>query len=412
MEPERKIEKLLRAYAKKRRVQAGDPPVLHPATRRLLQGEVARRALKPDDESSLSLWEFFHQHWAFLLSFTLVIFLGVAMFLPALSSAKKKALAVSALNNLKQIGLAAQIVAEGNNGQLPASLSMLTNQLGSAKILVDPQSQQPFVYFAGSKNLNGLPDNAVLAYSPANNKDRRAVLFADGSVTMVNAAQFSEMTKQQPAHAAGFMGSLADDLAVNKAIAPTFASEERLASTHNLGVFYSITNSILGSATTHAWGLNGVTLFKNIAAIATNAPVLLANFQVQQNGNAIRIVDADGSVYDGALQLARADLLTNAIVTGTPPASPLPTGPNYYFRVTGTNQTLHQNVVFSGNLLALADATTNAPSALNRRGGSGGGGGGQWRLTVTNQSPWVNSRITGTATMANTNRIEINAVSQ
>ena len=53
MEPERKIEKLLRAYAKKRRAQAGDPLTLHPATRRLLQGEVARRKPKPGDDGGI-----------------------------------------------------------------------------------------------------------------------------------------------------------------------------------------------------------------------------------------------------------------------------------------------------------------------------------------------------------------------
>src|SRR5437899_11415128 len=42
METERPIEKLLRAWAKKRRHDAGSPQELHPATRRLLQGEVAR----------------------------------------------------------------------------------------------------------------------------------------------------------------------------------------------------------------------------------------------------------------------------------------------------------------------------------------------------------------------------------
>src|SRR2546423_13658585 len=42
MELERPIEKLLRAWAKKRRQDAGAPSELHPATRRLLQGEVAR----------------------------------------------------------------------------------------------------------------------------------------------------------------------------------------------------------------------------------------------------------------------------------------------------------------------------------------------------------------------------------
>ena len=42
MEPERNIEKLLRAFAKKRRADAGDPLKLHPALRRQLQAEVAR----------------------------------------------------------------------------------------------------------------------------------------------------------------------------------------------------------------------------------------------------------------------------------------------------------------------------------------------------------------------------------
>jgi len=46
MNEERPIEKLLRRYAKKRRDDAGAPE-LHPATRRLLQGEVARQFPKP-----------------------------------------------------------------------------------------------------------------------------------------------------------------------------------------------------------------------------------------------------------------------------------------------------------------------------------------------------------------------------
>lgn len=43
MNDERPIEKLLRRYAEKRRDEAGAPVELHPATRRLLQGEVTRQ---------------------------------------------------------------------------------------------------------------------------------------------------------------------------------------------------------------------------------------------------------------------------------------------------------------------------------------------------------------------------------
>src|SRR3954467_13582457 len=45
-EPEHPIENLLRASAKKRREEAGAPLELHPATRRLLHGEVSRQFSK------------------------------------------------------------------------------------------------------------------------------------------------------------------------------------------------------------------------------------------------------------------------------------------------------------------------------------------------------------------------------
>src|SRR5436309_14226017 len=54
MEPERPIEKLLRAWAKKRRDDAGGPFEMHPATRRLLQGEVSRRFGKATSQSRSS----------------------------------------------------------------------------------------------------------------------------------------------------------------------------------------------------------------------------------------------------------------------------------------------------------------------------------------------------------------------
>ena len=197
MEPERKIEKLLRAYAQKRRAAAGDPLKLHPATRRRLQDEVSRRAPKPEaEEASLSLWQLFRQQWAYLFGFALLVFLGATVFFPALSASKKRAQSISAMNNLTQIGLAAQMAAGENNGKLPASLYELTNGLIEKQILTDPVSGKPFVYMAGGENLDDLQSNEVLAYSPVD-KDGRAVLLADGRVEYANQARFSELTNQK-----------------------------------------------------------------------------------------------------------------------------------------------------------------------------------------------------------------------
>src|SRR5450631_3804505 len=134
MEPERKIEKLLRAYAKKRRADAGDPLKLHPAPRRQLQGEVARRKPKPDDDeeaASVTLWELFRQRWALLAGFAVVVFFGAALIFPSLNTAKLTANKKTADTkyHLMQIGTAARMYAEDNHGRLPTSFDDMTNEV-------------------------------------------------------------------------------------------------------------------------------------------------------------------------------------------------------------------------------------------------------------------------------------------
>ena len=53
-EPNRKMDELLKSYAKKRRADAGAPLELHPATRRMFQSEVAR--LRPERAQASSRW--------------------------------------------------------------------------------------------------------------------------------------------------------------------------------------------------------------------------------------------------------------------------------------------------------------------------------------------------------------------
>src|SRR5437870_3740165 len=50
-ESDKKIEELVKAFAKKRRDEAGAPFELHPASRKLLQSEVARRWPKGRSQS-------------------------------------------------------------------------------------------------------------------------------------------------------------------------------------------------------------------------------------------------------------------------------------------------------------------------------------------------------------------------
>jgi hypothetical protein len=408
MGSERKIEKVLRAYAKKRRSQAGDPLKLHPATRRWLQGEVARRAFKPEDEdASVTLCELFRQRWAVLVGFAVIIFFGAALFLPALNKAKFKAQKVAAMNNLKEIGLAAYIAASENHGNLPVSLEDLSNELDSAKALTDPQTGKLFIYLAGGENLGQLSSNSVLVYSPAGDSGH-AVLFADGRVELINGQRFSELTNRD------FSQLLASDNAASRQLAEApegYKKDEGVNVLDGMlaAKFPAAAPPALSQPASFVQSASNVARnsFKNILTLGKTSPVL-ASFQVQQNGNSIRVVDADGSVYEGSLQSAMPapaaaepvqDQPQRKISTG----SELQTAQTYFFRVAGLNQTLKQKVDFAGNLLAMPAAATNA-------GLGGGEFGANSPSSPTSQLPWSNSRIAGTAVVADTNNIQINAV--
>jgi hypothetical protein len=483
MEPERKIEKMLRAYAEKRRAAAGEPMKMHPATRRLLQGEAARAAPKPKaEDASVSLWQLLRRQWAVLLGFALVIFLATPLFLPALAGAKRKAQTVHAVNNLKEIGLAAKLAAEDNNGKLPVSLDALTNGLITETVLNDPSSGQRFVYLGGGEDLDNLQSNALLAYSPAD-KNGREVLFADGRVEFANRARFSQLTnqksfqlafaknlerepvKQLPAEtlAASELSaatkappklesdnkekaSKSADLGVDRPVSGEFATskseatdeerrrleppppaaapammlDDRLSTTQRLTYRNTATQNIPAQvardnagAAAQPSGSGGQSAFRNSTASPQAVPVL-ANFQVQQNGTALRVVDADGSVYAGTLLMAGTNaqiVSVQAEESTVAKDSRQQTVQAISFQVTGISQALKQKVVFTGNIEPMPASTANSQEALHGVVAGAAGKQNQQNSANLSQQTWLsNTRIVGTAIIAPTNQIEINAV--
>ncbi|HWQ90462.1 MAG TPA: hypothetical protein VN673_02235, partial [Clostridia bacterium] len=119
-----------------------------------------------------------------------------AMLLPALSKAKSKSQRISAVNNLKQVGLAAKIWATENGSMMPPNFEAMKNELGTDKVLVDPGTGQRFVYVGTGKS-EANPE-AILAYSPSD-VNGRAVLFADGSVQIMNQEKFDQAMQQDAA---------------------------------------------------------------------------------------------------------------------------------------------------------------------------------------------------------------------
>ncbi len=128
-----------------------------------------------------------------LISALVVItLLGIlaSMLLPALGKAKQKAQRVSAMNNLKQIGVAVQVYASENSNRFPAQIEQAKAYYGNSdRVLHDPETGEQFTYVGAGKN-PGNP-NAVIAYSPVDQNGRN-VLLGDGSVQYMNSSHFAE----------------------------------------------------------------------------------------------------------------------------------------------------------------------------------------------------------------------------
>jgi type II secretory pathway pseudopilin PulG len=131
-----------------------------------------------------------------VLAVIAIVAILAAMLLPALSRAKSKAQRISAVNNLKQVALAAKTWAVDNSNALPPNYESMKEELSTDKITYDPNTGQRFVYVGAGKSAD--TPEAIIAYSPSD-VNGRAVAFADGSVQTMSAEKFQEALQRDAA---------------------------------------------------------------------------------------------------------------------------------------------------------------------------------------------------------------------
>jgi len=412
-EPERPIETLLRSAAKQRRDEAGAPFELHPADRRLLQGEVARKFSKPQPHppSFAALLGQLWPRFAWGVGILAVLGLSVWLLLPPSGPGKPEALL--ARN---------QSVSEA----MPDKALPPAPTTAPATIAPEPAPAAKTKPAEVAYVETPPPGRA----SPASQLSMAPPLLAKDAAVAQDERRTRKEVSAKPADARS------DQPALEYKSLPTVASANRTASAP------LATDRLSESTAAALKGTKSLAVTQRFVQTepATTARALfedkappahavLASFQLEQTGSQLRIVDGDGSVYSGYVQPAGSGRRERSAKTGAPAVAGAARAPamafkpktassldsdllpsqSYSFRVAGTNRSLNQKVVFTGNLLTTTNLVSLVPAATNLSLGD---------VPERNQAvpvqpglvPLLNSRISGKVVIGSGKAVEINAL--
>ena len=140
-------------------------------------------------------------------------------------------------------------------------------------------------------------------------------------------------------------------------------------------------------------------------------PQVLNFFAVQNAGNALRIRDSDGSIYEGAILPAVAAQEERTARDASAQAQEANEWNFFSFRAFGLNQTLQQNVEVSGSVIPQALPAVALKEQVPAQAGRAAAAAAapvQALKNAPDESLFQNSRIEGTVTVGN-NRIRIEA---
>jgi hypothetical protein len=401
VEPERDIEKELKAYAQQRRAAAGTPPELHPANRNALQAEAAGLA-KSKDEKARPWWQTIWSSWPRLAvvggGVAAVVIIAVLL-RPPLNTQNEEVNSFSA------------------NGQQRESVKAL------------PQEKKEI---ADRKLAPATPPPA----EPMTLADSSAAKSKAAPVALRDAEVNSPVASAAPAASPAAPPPPALALAVPKKQSAT--TDSGLASLDSNGAVPGSNHGFAG-APANAPMFSPAIIAANGAVSQvlqpfrrTDAPQkvgkvtgvsnVLASFRVEQDADKLRVIDSDGSIYTGfvaqspdlakqavtAYKLAGEQKDTVADVAADKPPQPVRF---YRFRVSGTNRTLKEEIVFTGNFLTKA-TNQSAPPPSAQFSNEAVGGAVTPVATKVEVLPLElrKSRMEGRLSLGGTNGIEINAL--
>ena len=398
MEPERPIEKVLRAAAAKRRGEPGKTFSLHPMDRKTLQAEVEKvygsKAVSDKREARgwAGLWP--QIAWSFALVFGLAA--AVTMMLPRSGpspltlrlvkneSAKEAAVPARSLDgklpaqNQPASGRderesdRVQRLAAGQTKEAesqvatPTRSAELSTEVAASGPKLQQEQRSRYGLAPAAPPPQSSPSAVVTAREPAPEQRlmkandvagaEASTTLADAKVQVTNAMR-SQIVAESIDKQMKRSDTLKEEVAANSVSSPVPAASSALASqpsssaqTH---LALTIRQKFVQTASPAA----------TLDAVAELAPAILHNFDFEQTDSVIRIIDQDGSIYIGSTQSSPPAAVnrrfaeraaSNASPTGDATSSYFfnQTSSSALFSVSGTNLTSGQLVTFQGQLLA------------------------------------------------------------
>lgn len=406
-EPENhKMDDLLKAYAKQRKGEAGDPFALHPATRKLLQDEVARTYQKESSPSAgwiahlFGLWP----RVGFAATTLLAVAIVIWIVLPNRESANRLAPSQAA-------SVRSQTVADREQLERAASDSTTLALQDESRAYKEEASQDKKAR-SMRENLQNAPSGPA-PDGVTKQARNEGVLQTEAPRVAQSPAPTTTpaLTPAEPSEAKRRMDVLAKNIERDKLAETTRESNVALR-----GVETTVTNALgdrlavaqkpgeaplapaqkIDGAATVSGDASGLYYFQNANILPaaryvqvrqaggiagpTNPPQpVLTSFEFEKTGDQVRIVDADGSVYQGRVlsstdtylgaKLERAPMKDQAgkTVGELQHAADTPQAQQVLFHASGTNRSLRKLVNIQASFAPPAPAQQPSSAAADTR---------------------------------------------
>jgi hypothetical protein len=355
-EPKKAIEQMLEALAKARRAQFGDDPKMPNPMRARLHEEIARAGAAEDEKGeSRSSW--------------------LTMFWPRVTVAA----ALATLIVLVPAIWWNQSHSNAGRGELAFRdrAAGASDEFNSAEPEKNGAARVPVL--SANEPATNLADNSRIKMEPAGTAAAEAEAVAS-SIDVQQERGAAEFSSQDTK---GFDKEIASaKIQTAPAAAPPAGANSKSKSDTLAAAVPSVSqpSSAGGVAMAQQFSRQSAAQsFRNNAQQTSRAANVLNKFQVEQQGNEIRVVDADGSTYTGKIEqvaksgelesrlAARRDLAKQAQKYAAKSVreekSPIAQS---YFRATGYNVSLKRTLVFEGNYAAPSQQQPASPTSNDR----------------------------------------------